>query len=629
MRRQITPSSASKLVEMGLAHHQAGRRSEAEACYRDAVAAWPLEPRALLLLGLTRFDAGDPEEALRHIEAAVALQPQDIQFRLTQAQVLHWSGNPSGAALAYGAAAALDPNLAQAHLGLALARLQLSDPKAAEASAERAAALDPSLALASSVLGAALRAQSRFAAAAVALERAIALGDNQASTHVSLGVVQLELERFDAAEESLRRALEGDRADKEAHAALSTLCYRMDRFEEARAHAEAALAQDPKMIMAHRNLAGIHAREGRPDEARRHRDLAYGVQNLFILAAAEAKLRVLALTTTDNGNMPDRYLLPADRYTRIYWFIEYAEAHQIDALPPYDVVVNLIADEDAAERSSASVERFLERCTRPVVNRPEAIAGTRRDLAPFLFAGIAGLVIPKVARIDGETLGRLGPLQAAAACGLEAPVLLRPIGSHGGHRLTLLTGSELRSFVEEADPEAAPPLDHYITAFHDFRSSDGLYRKYRMIFVDRRPYPYHLAISPDWIVHYVTSGTADHADRVREERCFLEDPEATLGQTAMDAIRAVGKRLDLDFCGADFTILDDGQVLLFEANATMLVHPEAEDGPLGHKNPYVDRILNAFQAMLERREVYPAPAAALRTSRERSNARDTPTTPQA
>jgi len=39
-------------------------------------------------------------------------------------------------------------------------------------------------------------------------------------------------------------------------------------------------------------------------------------------------------------------------------------------------------------------------------------------------------------------------------------------------------------------------------------------------------------------------------------------------------------------------------VLLFEANATMLVHPEAEDGPLAHKTPYVARILNAFRAML-------------------------------
>jgi hypothetical protein len=37
---------------------------------------------------------------------------------------------------------------------------------------------------------------------------------------------------------------------------------------------------------------------------------------------------------------------------------------------------------------------------------------------------------------------------------------------------------------------------------------------------------------------------------------------------------------------------------VFEANATMLTHPEDPDGPLAHKNPAVRRIIDAFQAML-------------------------------
>jgi len=595
MTAQDQALSASALLEAGLAHHQAGRREEAEGWYRRAAAAEPVEPKALLLLGLARFEAGDALEALRHVEAAIALRPGDVTFRLTLAKLLHWSGNPFAAAEAYGAAAALQPELAEAHAGLAMARLQLNEPEAAEASAERAVALDPRVALAWSVLGAALRAQGRFAAAAAALERAVVLDDRQAATHVSLGVVRLELDRFDLAERSLRRALELDPADKEAHAALSTLHYRMDRFEAARDHAEQALALDPGMILARRNLAGIHAREGREGEARRHRDLAYGTQNLFVLAAPRAEQRVLVLTTTDSGNVPDRFLLPADQYTRLYWFIEYARDGQADALPPYDVVFNLIADEDAAARSAEPVQRFLATCTRPVFNRPGPIARTRRDLAPALFDAVEGVVIPGVARIDAKTLARLGPVRAAALAGVQTPLLLRPIGSHGGHRL-MLFGSAADE--REAAAATVPGRDHYVTAFHDFRAGDGLYRKYRVIFVDRRPYPYHLAIGPDWMVHYVTSGTADHPERRDEERAFLEDPEAALGKTAMDAIRAIGERIDLDFCGVDFTLLSDGRVLLFEANATMLVHPEAEDGPLAHKTPYVARILNAFRAML-------------------------------
>jgi hypothetical protein len=56
--------------------------------------------------------------------------------------------------------------------------------------------------------------------------------------------------------------------------------------------------------------------------------------------------------------------------------------------------------------------------------------------------------------------------------------------------------------------------------------------------------------------------------------------------------------MELDYAGVDFSLLPDGRVLLFEANATMLVHPEAKDGPLAHKNPAIERILAAFQALL-------------------------------
>jgi hypothetical protein len=121
-----------------------------------------------------------------------------------------------------------------------------------------------------------------------------------------------------------------------------------------------------------------------------------------------------------------------------------------------------------------------------------------------------------------------------------------------------------------------------------------------MFFVDRQPFPYHLAIGSHWLVHYQTSGTAEHPERLAEELRFLEDPEGVLGRAAMDALGAVGRRLDLDFSGADFSLLSDGRVLLFEANATMLAHPEPPDGPLARKNLFVERILRAFWALVER-----------------------------
>ena len=70
----------------------------------------------------------------------------------------------------------------------------------------------------------------------------------------------------------------------------------------------------------------------------------------------------------------------------------------------------------------------------------------------------------------------------------------------------------------------------------------------------------------------------------------------------MDAVEAIGRTLDLDYCGVDFSLLADGRVLVFEANATMLVHPEDGRGVLTFKNPFVERIFRAFDALMTRRQ---------------------------
>jgi tetratricopeptide (TPR) repeat protein len=484
-----------------------------------------------------------------------------------------------------------------AQLDLAFGLLKSNDAAGALLCAKRAAELDDRSALAWLVVGTAQGALGRPEPAVEALERSIEIDPDCAAAHFSLGLSCLDLDRLASAETHLRRALQLDAANKEALAALSTLYCRVNRFDAARECALRALKLDPGLLEAHQNLAGIFAQEGREDEARRHRDLAYGQRNLFVATAPDPVQRVLLLMSTDSGNVPDRHLLPADRYTRIRWFVEYAAPDQMNALPPYDVVFNAIADADLTERSSRNVAGFMQVCARPVLNHPDRIQRTRRDLMSALLADIDGVATPQTARIEPETLAAHGLAQAAKRSGIKSPWLVRPIGSHGGQGLVLVPAAGEAAVATAA---SAPRLHHYITHFHDYRSPDGLYRKYRVIFVDRRPYPYHLAIGPDWMVHYETSGTAVHPERLAEERRFLEGPESALGNAALSAVRAIGERLDLDFCGLDFSVLSDGRVLVFEANATMLVHPEAADGPLAHKNLYVEPILTAFRAMLAR-----------------------------
>ena len=68
----------------------------------------------------------------------------------------------------------------------------------------------------------------------------------------------------------------------------------------------------------------------------------------------------------------------------------------------------------------------------------------------------------------------------------------------------------------------------------------------------------------------------------------------------MGALGAVGERLGLDYAGVDFGVLRDGRLVVFEANATMLVHPE-RDPRFAYRDTSVRTIQEAFLAMLQRR----------------------------
>jgi hypothetical protein len=86
-----------------------------------------------------------------------------------------------------------------------------------------------------------------------------------------------------------------------------------------------------------------------------------------------------------------------------------------------------------------------------------------------------------------------------------------------------------------------------------------------------------------------------------EERRFLEDMPAVLGATAVAALARIRATLDLDYAGVDFALAPDGSVLLFEANATMVVFPPGPDPIWDYRRRAIDAVLEAARRMLVRR----------------------------
>ncbi len=479
-----------------------------------------------------------------------------------------------------------------------LARALLAANRAVEAvaPAEQAVALAPRFAAARKARDAVLAAVMAGDPDLVKRELACALEPTNAEAHLALGQAYVDAGRPHDAERHYKRALALGQA-RDAHAVLAALYLAMAMLDAAEHHAQAVLegadrgeADDLLFAMAHQTLAGVLEAWGDPQAAAARLGQAYARRSLFHQPAAGSPFTTLVLVTAGAGNIPYKTLLPPARWDCLMWYMEHARPEQAQTLPPYALVLNAIGDPDMATASDAAVDAFLAVTDRPVLNRPERVRATFRHRLPQTLAGLADVITPPTARLSAEAIAAGGLVAAAAETGLATPLLVRPTASHGGAGLVLARDVDALAGVE-------PPggSDVYLTRFHDYRSADGYFRKYRMIFVDRRPFPYHLAISPYWMVHHVSAEMAGDPARVAEEMEFLRDPAAAIGARALAAVTAIGARLDLDYGGVDFTLTEDGQVLVFEANATMLTHLEPEDGPFAAKNAYIRPIIEAFQ----------------------------------
>ena len=132
----------------------------------------------------------------------------------------------------------------------------------------------------------------------------------------------------------------------------------------------------------------------------------------------------------------------------------------------------------------------------------------------------------------------------------------------------------------------------------DARGADGWARKYRVMMVGGRLYPLHLAISKQWKIHYFSADMRDHAEHREEEAKFLADMPGVLGAKAMAALERLLAAIGLDYGGIDFALNQRGEILLFEANATMVVEQPDGDPRWDYRRAAVERIHAAVRDLL-------------------------------
>jgi tetratricopeptide (TPR) repeat protein len=356
-----------------------------------------------------------------------------------------------------------------------------------------------------------------------------------------------------------------------------------------------AVILDPRDAESIYWIGGIEQRMGDIEAAKASYAKAAQIQPLIRRPAIKspADFRVLALFAPFAGNTPIEYLFKDTAYDTDTLALFASNEYDVQSLKKdIHVVVNLISDADQSEAVLPLATDLVGRLGKPTVNDPRMIRRTTRDAIADLLAGIPGSRIPKVLRQNAGDVFSVAALQAALP--VTSAILARPAGTHGGDDFEKIEDpAELAAFLAQH-----PDTDHYLIEYIDYRSADGHFRKYRFIFVDGQVLPYHLAIGNDWKVHHTSTDMVHHQWMQQEEEAFLSDPTTVFNAGHYQALQAIQSRVDLEYFGIDCGLDRAGNLVVFEVNASMLVHARNEDFP--YKAPFVLRIKQAFDAMLQK-----------------------------
>jgi len=304
---------------------------------------------------------------------------------------------------------------------------------------------------------------------------------------------------------------------------------------------------------------------------------------------------VLVLAGTAGGNVPVRNFLDDRVFQTSIVFVEYFDP--ATPLPPHRIVFNAIGDPDMEAPALAAAGRVLAMTTAPVLNSPARVSATGRGGNAQLLARIPGVITSGAITLQRSLLAGPDAATTLSRHDFEFPLLIRTPGFHmGRHFLRIEALEGLPAALSELPGENLTVLRYL-----DARGPDGKARKYRVMMIDGGLYPLHVAISSHWKIHYFTADMADNPEHRAEDAEFLENMAGVLGPRAMAALAGIQAQLGLDYAGIDFALSPDGEVLLFEANATMVVNPPEPEQKWAYRRPAVERIHAAVRNMLMER----------------------------
>uniref|UniRef100_Q07H29 ATP-grasp domain-containing protein n=1 Tax=Rhodopseudomonas palustris (strain BisA53) TaxID=316055 RepID=Q07H29_RHOP5 len=340
------------------------------------------------------------------------------------------------------------------------------------------------------------------------------------------------------------------------------------------------------------------------------RDTGLAIQNEILAlhrlyrspcATPTPRLRVLALAASIDmgGNTPIEFLLQDSDIELTTLYVVPGTAMP-SPLPEHDVAIVIASDSEECRPALAEIDALAATWPRPLLNPPAKILNLDRDKLYHLLDGIEGLEIPATLAVSRAKLLQvlLSDTELPnVAGGIDFPMIIRPRGSHAGIGLAKIDDVfALGKYLIEQKGE-----DFFLARYVDYASEDGLFRKYRVVVADGKPYACHMAIADQWNIWYLNAGMSESESKRLEEATFMQIFDIGFGLRHRSTLKELSDRVGLDYFIIDCAETKAGDLLIFEADNTAVVHNMDSPELFPYKPAQMHKIFDAFAALLTQR----------------------------
>ena len=377
---------------------------------------------------------------------------------------------------------------------------------------------------------------------------------------------------------------------------LANLLLRANKHVEAREHYETVLRIDPDHAEAHQGLGAVLSDIGDRAGARHHFQKGFRGHAISSLPyrGTRPPVTVLQLVSSGGGNIPTAALLDDCVFLTSVVVADYLDPSAV--LPPHQLIFNAIGDADLCAPALQAAARLTARTDVPVINDPRAVMKTGRIDNARRLGAVPGVIAPRTTAIARDILAGPDGVAALANHQFAFPLLLRSPGYHTGRNFIIVEQA-----AELSAAAAGLPGDDLLG--HRISRCPRRGRQCAKIprDDDRRP---NLSAASGDIAEM--EGALFHlrygrqaGPSARRKRAFLPTCRQRSATTAMAALEEIQDVLGLDYGGIDFGLGPDGDLLLFEANATMVIAPVDPDERWAYRRTAISTIIDAVVAMLK------------------------------